>query len=302
MGLFNASSIIAAQKSFNALYRESFDKAEPMWPGLAMLAPSMTSEENYQWLGATAKIKEWVDVKTIDKLRGFDFLIKNKDWEGTIAIKRKDFEDDKLGLHSPRIQELGVEARVHPDELISSARVAGATSAGLCYDGQQFYDTDHNEGDTGNQSNVITGAGVTAANIRTDFFNALAKFRTFKDDKGRPRIRRMGSLAVKATIPAGLEAVFDELNNPAPGSTVPRTRIDYVVDPYLTDANDYYYDYVGAPVRAFILQMRKEPMPVEMTDSQAELVFMQGEWLFGVEARYNVGYGLWQYSVKVTNT
>jgi len=299
MGLFSSASLIAAQKSFSAVYRESFDKAEPAWPGFVMLAPSGTSEENYQWLGTTARIKEWIDKKTIDQLRGFDWLIKNKDWEGTISVKRKDFEDDKLGLYTPRIQELGVEARAHPDELLDSVRVAGISA--LCYDGQFFYDTDHVEGDSGAQSNIITGAGITAANIRTDYFNALAKFRTFKDDRGRPRIRRMGSLALKATIPANLEAVFDELNNPAAGSTVPKTRIDYTIDPYLTDVSDYYYDYVGAPVRAFILQMRKEPMPVEMTDTQAELVFMQGEWLFGVEARYNVGYGLWYYGIKVTN-
>src|SRR5262245_60711883 len=138
MGVFNSSSIIAAQKSFNALYRESFDKAEPFWPGLVMLAPSGSSEENYQWLGSTPRIKEWVDVKTLDKLRGFDFLIKNKRWEGTIAVSRDDFEDDKLGLHEPRIRELGVEARVHPDELISTARING--TSGLCYDGQFFYD------------------------------------------------------------------------------------------------------------------------------------------------------------------
>jgi len=300
MGMFASSTIIAAQKSFNALYRESFDKAEPAWPGLVMMAPSGTSEENYQWLGSTARIKEWIDKKTIDQLRGFDFLIKNKDWEGTIAVKRKDFEDDKLGLHTPRIQELGVEARVHPDELISAARVAGASA--LCYDGQFFYDTDHVEGDSGAQANVFAGGGVSAALVRVDYFKALAAFRNFKTDRGLPRIRRMGSLAIKATIPAALEVVFDELNNPAPGSTVPKTRIEYVVDPFLVDANDYYYDYVGAPVRAFILQMRKEPVPVEMTDTQAELVFMQGEWLFGVEARYNVGYGLWYYSQKVTNT
>ncbi len=299
MGLFSAASIIAAQKSYNAAFKESFEKAEPMWPGIAMLAPSEASEETYQWLGSTPRIKEWIDTKTLDQLRGSDFLIKNKDWEGTLAIKRKDFEDDKLGLHTPRIQELGVEARVHPDELLSAARVAGSSS--LCYDGQFFYDTDHAEGDSGSQANVFAGAGVTAANIRADYFAALAKFRTFKDDRGRPRIRRMGPLALKATIPAQLEAVFDELNNPAPGSTVPKTRIDYVVDPYLTDPNDYYYDYVGAPIRPFILQMRKAPVPVELTDMQAEIVFNQGLWVFGVEARYNLGYGLWQYSIKITN-
>lgn len=298
MGVFNASTIIQAQKSFSALYRDAYDKAEPAWPGLVMLAPSQSAEENYQWLGAAPKIKEWVDQKTIDRLRGFDYLIKNKDWEATIGIKRNDFEDDKLGLHSPRIKEMGVEARVHPDELLSLAR----TSNGLCYDGQNFYDTDHVEGDSGAQANTFAGAGVTAANIRADYFAALAKFRTFKDDRGRPRIRRMGPLSLKATIPAALEAVFDELNNPAQGSTVPKTRIDYTVDPYLTDANDYYYDYVGSAVRAFILQMRKEPVPVEMTDPQAELVFMSGELTFGVEARYNLGYGLWPYSIRITNT
>jgi phage major head subunit gpT-like protein len=299
MGIFNASSIIAAQRSFKVLYMGSFEKAEPLWPTIAMEAPSDGAQENYEWLGTVPRIKEWLGNKVVEALRAFDFFIKNRDWEGTIGVDRNDFDDDRLGRHAPRIKEIGEEANLHPDELVSSARVANA----LCYDGQNFYDTDHSEGESGAQSNIITGTGVTAALVRADYFTAKARFRGFKDDQGRPRIRRQGNLDLVAVIPPALEAVFDELNNPASGSTVPKTVIPYKFDPYLADSNDYYYDYVGAPLKPFILQMRKKPTLVELTDEQASvLTFMSRQWLFSSEARYNVGLGLWQLSAKVTNT
>ena len=301
MGVVNAATLIAAQKSFRALFLQTFDAVVPAWPRVAMLSPSENAEETYQWLGRVPAIKEWLDNKILEQLRGLDYTLKNKSWESTIEVDRNDIEDDRLGMYRPRIAELAEEAKRHPDELVSTVRKDGATK--LAYDGQFFYDTDHLEGKSGSQSNKLTGTGTTVAQIITDFQSARAALRKFKDDQGKPFVRRSGKLDLLATIPPDLEARFEEMNNPAPGSTNPRVILDYVVDPYQSDTNDWYLDYVGAPIKAFMLQVRKSSQLVALDNPEtSELAFMRRKFLYSVEARYNVGYALWQLSIQTTNT
>lgn len=301
MGVVNASTLIGTQKTFRALFHESFDGATAFWEKRAMVIPSTNLAEIHQWLGRVAAMKEWLDEKQSEQLRGFDFTVKNKDWENTIEVDRNHIEDDQLGLYRPRIQDLGMRAKQHPDSLLSLRRRAGDTTLG--YDGQFFYDTDHAEGKSGSQSNKLTGTGTTAAQVRTDHFSAKAAFRKFKDDQGEPFITEMGGLQLVATIPPDLEAVFDELNNPAPGSTVPRTIIPFEVDPRLTDVNDYYYDFVGAPIKPFMYQQRKPITFVALDDPNAsETVFKRKKFYYGVEGRYEISFAMYQFSIKITNT
>lgn len=305
MGQANASTIIALQKGFRALFRETADAVQPMWRRVAMEAPSDGAEENYQWLGRVPAMKEWLASKTMEQLRGMNYLIVNKDWESTIEVDRNDIEDDRLGMYRPRIAELADEAMRHPDELLSSARVSGFTAAGLCYDGQQFYDTDHVTGNSGSQSNVVSGTGFTTAQVTADFRSARAKLRTFKDDQGKPYVRRTGKLDLMITSSPDLEGVLEELATATQiGSTtnVLRGAFEYQIDPYLT-GNDWYLDYMGSMVKPFVMQIRKRPDFVALDNPNAtEMVFLRKKFAYSVEARYNLGYGLWQYSVMVNNT
>jgi phage major head subunit gpT-like protein len=303
MAIVNAATLVAMQQSFRALFRATAEKVEPMWQKMAMEAPSEAALENYQWLGRVPAMKEWVDSKTLEQLRGGGYTIINKDWESTIEVDRNDIEDDRLGMYRPRIAELADEGMRHPDELLSTARRTG--SATLCYDGQFFYDTDHSEGMSGVLSNRLTGTGTTTAQITVDFFAALAAMRNFKDDQGKPYIRRAGPLDLLAVIPPLLERPFRELANATMISNTTNVlagTFQYMVDPYLTDVNDWFLDYVGAPMKPYVVQMRKKPTFVALEDpNSSESVFMRKKFAYSVEARYNVGYGLWQYSVQTAN-
>ena len=300
MAEMNASTLIAAQKSFRALFLSSFDGYTASWEKHAMLIHSGHHTETHNWLGRVGAMKEWVDEKTLDALRGFDFAVKNRDWENTIEVDRNDIEDDMLGLYTPRIQDLGMRAKQHPDSLLSTRRKNGHTTLG--YDGQNFYDTDHAEGASGAQSNKLTGTGTTAAKVRDDLFAAKAQFRKFKDDRGEPFILDMGDMQVEAVVPPDLDKVFNELNNPAPGSIVPKTPIPYLVDARLTDVDDWYLDFIGYPIKPFLYQLRKAINFVALDDPNAsESVFMKKKLAYGVEGRYEVHYGLYQFSIKTTN-
>lgn len=301
MGIVNAETLIAAQSTFRALFLQTYGAITPWWPQVAMEAPSENAQEAYQWLGSVPAMKEWVDEKTLEQLRGFNYSITNKDWEATLQVDRNHIEDDQLGMYKPRIMELADEAKRHLDELVSLLLKNGAAT--LCYDGQYFFDTDHAEGDSGTQSNKLTGTGVTVAALQTDFRAARAAMWKFKNDRGKPYMR--GEPQLQVVCPPDLQGAFEELLNATTiGNTtnVLKGAATLKVNQYLTDVNDWFLLNVGAPLKPFIAQMRKRPEFVALDNPNAsETVFMKKKFLYGVEARYNAGYGLWQFGVQTTN-
>jgi len=307
--MVNGSTLIAIQQSFNALFQRSLMETTPLWPLLAMEITSTHLAEIHQWLGRVPQMREWIDVKVINPLLGFQFIITNKDYESTIAVDRTHIEVDMLGMYPPRIEEMSVRAAMHPDKLLSTARSAGETTK--CYDEQFFYDTDHAEGSSGAQSNELTGSGVALADLTTDFYAARAALMNFKDDQGEPFIEPGVLMAATApqflvTTPTALWGLFDQLSKAdviAQTTNTLKQNFRLAVDSRLTDANDWYLDYVGGIVKPFIKQTRKNPVFVSLTDpNSSERVFMQKQFLYGVESAGAVDYALWQYSVKTKNT
>lgn len=309
MGEVNASTLIGLQKTFRALFRESFESTRTMWPMFAMKTESSNASESYQWLGSLAALREWVDVKQIDELRGFDYTIPNLDWELTIGVDRNHIEDDQLGLYRPRINDLSVKAAQHPDKLLSAARAAGAAT--LCYDGQYFHDTDHVIGESGTFSNKLTGTGTTVAQLTADFRVARAAMMKFKNDKGEPFID--GAMLLDRAnppfvmvVPPDIQGVAEELLY---ATTISQTTnvlagaAKLVVDVRLTDTNDWYLEYTAGAIKPYIYQERKGANLVSLDNpNTTESVFMRKKFMYGVEGRWNVKYGLPQFSVKTTNT
>lgn len=300
----SSDTLLAIKQGFQALFLASFEAVKTMWEKAAMRTTSTGQEEVYNWLGRVPNMKEWVDQRVLEGLLAQDFTIKNKHWEATIEVDRNAIEDDRIGMYTPRVQELGEEARRHPDELVSDLLNNGG--AQLAYDGQFFFDTDHAEGASGSQSNIVTGTGTTVAQITADFRSARSKLRSLKDDRGKPYLR--GDVKLLVVARPELEGILEELANAAfiaNTENVLKGAFDLWINPYLDGAtgkvNDYYVLHVGAPVRPLIVQMRRNPEFVSLTDPGSEHVFKHRTFLFGVDGRYNAGYGLWQYAVKVDN-
>lgn len=292
MAVVTSDFLAGLYRSLQALYKDTYEKTEADYQKIAMEVPSTTSENQYQWLGEVPGMKEWVDERTLEDLKAWDYTIKNKDWESTIAVDRNAIEDDQLGIIRPRVMSLAVAAKTHPDELVFSLLAQGFSRT--CFDGQYFFDTDHPLADGSTQSNKITLA-LDATGLKT----ALATLRRLKGWTGRP-------LNLKAThlvVPPELEWTARELlqaERDASGATnILRGAIpNIIVSPYLADTNNWFVLDASKPVKPLIFQMRKRPEFVSMDDpKQSETVFMRKKYLYGVDARYNVGYGLYQLAV-----
>lgn len=127
--------------SFGANFNQAFKGARSRYKDIAMVAHSSSSKSVYGWLGQMPQLREWLGERHIQSLQSYGFEIENRDFEMTIEVRRNDIMDDNAGVYGPLFNEMGRAAALHPDELIFGLLPDGFTAP--CYDGQNFFDTDH---------------------------------------------------------------------------------------------------------------------------------------------------------------
>lgn len=166
MAIINHALITALFTAFRGEFQAALGAAPSYWKKVATEVASTTKNNTYGWLGQMPAFREWIGDRVIKDIAAHGYSITNKDWESTVGVKRTDIEDDEVGVYRPLFEEMGRAAGVHPDELVFALLAAGRTT--LCYDGQNFFDTDHpryaNADGTGAVTNVAnvdaTGAGA----------------------------------------------------------------------------------------------------------------------------------------------
>lgn len=212
----NLSILYTAVK---ANFQQGRQMYTPHWSKIATLVPSTTMTETYAWLGEFSRLREWIGERQVNRMKQHGYSLTNKKFEATEGIPREYVEDDTYGVMMPKFQDMGYAAATHPDEMLFALLAAGFTTK--CYDGQNFFDTDHPVGEEGQEesvSNMQAGAG-----------------------------------------------------NPW----------------FLLDTN--------RPLKPLIYQKRKDYNLTNKTDaSNSDHVYMLDEFLYGVDARGNWGFGFWQ--------
>ncbi|WP_372069765.1 Mu-like prophage major head subunit gpT family protein (plasmid) [Tistrella mobilis] len=157
--IINGETIAKVSRGFRAIYNEGAAAYTPEWPTVAMEVTSTTAAEEYAWLGNWPRMREWLGDRVLTQLKAHGFTIRNRDFEATVTVPRNAIEDDRIGLFSPMMRELGTSAAQHPDELVFDLLAAGWTRS--CYDGQPFFDEDHPvivDGTEISVSNVLRGS------------------------------------------------------------------------------------------------------------------------------------------------
>lgn len=160
--LINRTNLGLLTTGFKTSFQGAFDAAPSDLGTVAMTVNSTTRAENYGWLGAFPRFREWLGPRVVQNLTSHDYTIRNRDFELTVGVDRNDIEDDTFGVYSPMMQELGQQAKTHPDELVFGLLQNAVGTR--CYDGQNFFDTDHpvldEDGTEVSVSNLQPGAGT----------------------------------------------------------------------------------------------------------------------------------------------
>jgi phage major head subunit gpT-like protein len=150
----------AAQRGFKTAFQKGFSGVTPMYTSVCTVVTSTASEETYGWLGDFPKLREWIGDRQFKSLKSKGYSIRNRKFEGSVTVERDDIEDDKLGLYTPRFEMMGEAAAKHPEEIVFE--LINKSTSLPCFDGQNFFDTDHpvgNEGNVQSVSNFQAGGG-----------------------------------------------------------------------------------------------------------------------------------------------
>ncbi|AZB57253.1 head protein [Cereibacter sphaeroides] len=167
MAIITAAILAALNTGVKKNFQDGYDqmRAAAFWDQVATLVPSSTASNTYGWLGDFPKLREWVGDRVVKDMKASGYSIENKLFEATLGVQRTQIEDDQYGHYAPIAKSMGQEAAQHPDRLVQA--VIGAGDTALCFDGQNFFDTDHpvyvNEDGTGavtTVANTVAGAGA----------------------------------------------------------------------------------------------------------------------------------------------
>ena len=137
------STLQGLRTMVRAEFRQAFDAAvnREDYKELVTIVTSNTKSNSYAWLGSFPHMREWVGDRIVNDMKEFAYAIENKKYEATLGIDRTDIEDDNLGQYRVLAQTQGQETVDFFWREIAKLIADGFTA--LCYDGQNFFDTDH---------------------------------------------------------------------------------------------------------------------------------------------------------------
>jgi phage major head subunit gpT-like protein len=219
--LVNAANLNGLRIGFKTSFQGGLAMASTMHTRVATPVPSTTKEQKYGWLGKIPNVREWIGARAVQNLQQHDYAITEKPWELTIGVDRDDIETDNLGIYTPLFTEMGQSTGAHWDQLVFALLKAGFST--VCYDGQNYFDTDH------------------------------------------PVLDEAGNVQSVANTDGGAGAPW-----------------------FLIDAS--------RALKPVILQKRKDFEFVAKDDAKDDNVFRNKEFVYGADARGNVGFGFWQFA------
>lgn len=309
--LITGANIDKAFIGFDTSFQQALMNQPTVWEKFASRRTSDTESETYMWADLIPELRKWDGEREVVNLAGRSQTLTNDEFERTIGIPRKKFEDDKYGVFTDQVRQLAVRAAQLPDKLVNDALLAGDTA--VVYDNQHFFDTAHPQ-DPDNpssptQANKFTGRPLTADNVAF----GMAQMSKLKDAGGVPLM----VVADTIIVPPALAYLARQICNAAiialpigtagtsPGgaagqSNVLQGLLEVVVDPRLTSDTTWYLADTKKVVKPLIYQVRIEAEFTYLNRPDDAEVFKRSQFLFGARVRGAAGYGPWFLMAEFT--
>lgn len=294
--------------NYRAIFNTALDEAvaeKPLYMIIATKFDSTTDKETYGWLGSNPSMSEWKDKRQIKAPLPYDYTLTNKHYEGTIAVNRDTYEDDKYGMIAPRIRGLARRAVRHFNKMVVSQLDDGETLT--AFDGNAFFSATHAAvGASGIFANLLSGSySGSGDEIRAAMAAAYAAMQNFKDDQGEYMGLMPDTIVCSPSmvIPIRTAIVPAVAGTARPEAGIfPEAQI--YSSPWIdNDSLDWYVlDTKEPEVLPIIFQLRKNVEFVSMDKPDDSNVFMQNEFYYGVDDRFAVGYGDPRTAIKVVDS
>lgn len=299
--------IEAAYVGYHKDFHDRLMTAESIYRRLASVVETDQVVDTQLWLSQNPAMRPWIGPKVLNKYRAESHEIRTKPHEASVMVPKKDIQNDRYGLFRPRINSLADTYGRALDKLSIAMLVAGVqgTALGTTYDGENLIDTDHTALSTGgtSQSNKVTGALSS-----TTYNEARTKLRRLKNENDEPINQGKRTTLVVGPQNEGIAREILEQDFQANGErNMDANRSALLVTDWLDNTALTVYGASGPTtvtptgLEWFLLVEGGAPVlihvkqgPEFLSVEEGEFVFMNAIYLYGVEAEFGAGYGLWQ--------
>lgn len=309
----------ALRRSANVMFMESLevDDEGPAFGALTETINTDAAVEEFDWLADFAQVTEWNGERETADFKSYGFQMKPEHYEVTLEIDADKLADERLGMYTQRIQQRVNSFQNHRRQLLMQ-RLANAFSR-VCYDGENMVSSQHpyyeRKGDAedafvqqGTQSNIISAGGVTNPKLNDTYSAAkalaedtLSDIRTLRADNGK----RLSLSPDTVIVPEAQRVVAKELfeSDRLIDTSVSELRPNPL--PQMNVISDDELDVQGFtdgfflvdttnPVLMPMIYLIRQGVETESILEDSEHAFKHNEYLYGADARYNVGFGHWQ--------
>ena len=306
-------------------------KLKDLPPGMLMslaLAVGSTvaagQSDNHAWLGSSPSMREWIGKRLTQQPLAFDFAIKNRKFELTGNMPLDLLNNDKTGEAQLWLSDFASALPLWREELL--AALINNSETGLSFDGQYFFDTDHQYGgQTAAWSNkvnadIATTTAATVAEAAAAINVAIELMRLFPDDQGR-KIANRGMTAVDVIIQAGtanaatirqainatvVDSGSGTIDNPLKGQDV---RINLISDGLITLGATKFIVARSrrggdGSARPFIFQENTGEQRIDVLGEAEAKAYVVENDAYGIALKTvgNAGYGLPSHAILTTFT
>lgn len=305
---YTPSNIALLFQQYNLRYGDAYSDAPSDYAKIATEFPSATEMNVYAWMDFLAqKMRVWYGERYVRSVVSRGYVLTNLLFELTMEVPRTKIEDDQHGLYGKKVEMLGRQAKVWPDDQCFTALVNGGAATSLCFDGQPFWSSSHpkdpsGEGTaTGNQSNDL-GLALTGANFAT----ALAGGKAYVGRDNVPLGTFARGIPFLVTGPTLEKTARDLISanflsptsqygagaSGAPSSNTYMGAAELVVSPWITSATAWYLIDRSFGLMPVAWQLRQAPQVQTRTADSDEPVFTRDQLQWGLRARGVAGYTL----------
>ena len=300
--IISKAKAIAVARTFKAVFAKALAGAAEsvFYPKIAQTVTTTAGVVDYTWLAAIPGMKELKGAADISNLELINWVIPNKEWHDTIAVKEKDVEQDQLGLYTQRFEMLGDAAARHPDELAAEALLAGFVEKD--YTGKAFFATNkkHFPSLKTTFSNKLEAALDAAA-----FEEARELLKTMKIEfpdgsETKLKLGRDLCLIVSAKNETIARQILEAERIDGGDSNVNKGTATLEVWTELGDSLTWYLVDKAHMAKPLVFQEEKKASLNSVTDPQDSYVLLNHEFLHQAYGRYAVGYFLPQLIIGST--
>jgi phage major head subunit gpT-like protein len=285
------ANVAELSRGFSKVFEKSRKDTEVWHPKLSMKISSSHAVEIHSFMARMLAMREWVGPRLLDSIKNHEYVLRNRDFEKSLAVPVNDIEDDALGIYDLKFQELARIIAKHPDQLMKETLQAGTSTNG--FDGVSFFSGSHPLDPAGVQSNNFTSTALNAANLNT----VITAMYTYTGEDGELLGVLNGGQPVLVIPPQLLLTAKGIVNAEYTGggnTNVQNGQAQIMVIPELAnEATTWYVADLSGPIKPLIHQVRKEGQLVAKTSPSDENVFNDNQYVWGTHVRDAGGYGPW---------